>query len=94
MFLISFQLFYKWTFIMLSDAKSIRILFLLFSFTFYWSSSHIYSANVSINNAYLWDFKKLSRATSFKVKINQNLFDFDLDEIRLANDKWMNLIIK
>ena len=57
MFLTPFQLFYKWIFIMLSDAKSIRILFLLFSFTFYWSSSCRYSENVTINNAYLWDFK-------------------------------------
>ena len=86
MFLTPFQLFYKWIFIMLSDAKSIHILSLLFSFAFYWSSSCRYSANVAINNAYLWDFKNQAELL-FKVKITQNIFDFDLDEIRTANDK-------
>ena len=93
MFLISFQLFYKWISIMLFVTKSIHILFLLFSFTFNWSSSCRYSANVAINNAYLWDFKNQAELL-FKVKITQNLFDFDLDKIRTTNDKWMNLIIK
>ena len=48
----------KWILIMFSGTKSIHILFLLFSFAFYWSSSCRYSANVAINNAYLWDLKK------------------------------------
>ena len=67
--------------------------FLLFSFAFYWSSSWRYSANVAINNTYLWD-KKNQAELFFLVKITQILFDFDLDEIRTPNDKWMNLIVK
>ena len=93
MLLKPFQLFYKWILIILSGTKYIHILFLLFCFAFNWSSSCRYSANVVINNAYLWDLKNQAELL-FKVKITQILFDFDLDEIRTANNKWMNLIIK
>ena len=93
MLLTPFQLFYKWILIMLSGTKSIHIFFILFSFTFYWSSSCRYPANVAISKI-IFGILKIKQSYFFKVKITQNLFDFDLDEIRTANDKLLGLVIK